>query len=82
MRDWYDAPLIEDILAEQMALMPNGPIGVLYPAMEVSDSMPKEVADLVSTYMAGKVPTFEFANTMEALRFKQMQKQATPTPEP
>jgi hypothetical protein len=82
MRDWYDAPPIEDILAEQMTMMPNGPIGVLCPAMEVSDSMPKEVADLVSAYMAGKVSTFEFANTMESHRLKQMEKQAASALEP
>ena len=54
MRDWYDAPQVEDALDEQAERIPNGPLGVIEPSeIEVTDGLPEEVSALVSQFLDG-----------------------------
>lgn len=69
MRDWYDAPLVEDALDEQAERIPNGPLGVIEsPEIEVTDGLPKEVSAMVSQFLDGSTGTLELMNALEKCR--------------
>jgi len=68
MRDWYDQPQVDDILAEQAERLPYGPLGILLPPkVEVVDR-DAEILTLWTEYIAGKVSTIEFATRAEELK--------------
>lgn len=69
MRDWYDAPLVEDALDEQAERIPNGPLGVIEPPkIEVTDGLPKDVVAMVSQFLDGSTGTLELMNALEKCR--------------
>ena len=74
MRDWYDSPQIIDLLEEQARLLPDGPSGYICPKVEIAEGVPEEVISLVSRYWEGKVATMEFANAIETLRLRHLEK--------
>jgi len=74
MRDWYDAPQITDLFEEQARLLPEGPSGYICPKVEIAEGLPEEVISIVSRYWEGKVATMEFANAIETLRLRHLEK--------
>ncbi|HUS56679.1 MAG TPA: hypothetical protein VMY17_01515, partial [Thermoplasmata archaeon] len=69
MRDWYDAPGVEETFCEQAERIPNGPLGVIEPPeIEVTGGLPKEVSAMVSQFMDGSVGTLELMNGLEKCR--------------
>jgi integrase len=70
MRDWYDNPQLSDIFVEQAERLPYGPLGCLNPPkVEIIEGLPQEAIELLKEYLSGRMPTMEFANRMETLRF-------------
>jgi len=71
MRDWYDNPPLEDILAEQAECLPHGTLGTLDPVkIEPTEGLCPESVDLLREYLEGRMGTMEFANRIEAVRLK------------
>jgi len=71
MRDWYDNPQIEDVLAEQAEKMPYGPLGLLgHGPVELIDGIPSDAVSLMLEYLAGQIGTMEFATRVEAIRLR------------
>jgi len=71
MRDWYDNPQIEDVLAEQAEKLPYGPLGMLgHGAVELVEGMPSDAVPLMLEYLAGQIGTMEFATRAEAIRLR------------
>lgn len=71
MRDWYDNPQIEDILAEQAEKLPYGPLGRLgNEVIELIEGLPPDAADLMREYLGGKINTMVFANRVEDIRLR------------
>lgn len=71
MRDWYDNPQIEDVLAEQAEKLPHGPLGMLgHGAVELIEGMPSDAVPLMFEYLAGQIGTMEFATRAEAIRLR------------
>ena len=71
MRDWYDAPPLEDVFAEQAERLPHGPLGLLEPAAALlADGLPKEAVKVLQAYLAGELGTMELATRLEAVRLK------------
>jgi len=71
MRDWYDAPQVEDILAEQAQCMPRGPLGTLEPPeVKLVEGLPTDAVDVLRQYLAGQVGTMELATRLEEIRMK------------
>jgi len=71
MRDWYDAPPLEEVLEEQAERLPHGPLGLLEPSVELlTDGLPKEAIELVQGYFAEKIGTMELATRLEAVRLR------------
>jgi len=71
MRDWYDNPAIEDILAEQAEYLPDGALGLLDSVkVELTEGLCPESVELLREYLAGRMGTMEFANKIEAVRLK------------
>ncbi len=71
MRDWYDAPQLEDVLTEQAERLPRGPLALLEPPeVRLIDGVPPEILEVVRAYVAGDVGTMEMASRLEALRLK------------
>jgi len=71
MRDWYDHPMLEDILAEQAEKLPHGPLGLLEPVrLEPLEGLTPESMNLLRDYMTSTIGTMEFANRIEAVRLK------------
>jgi len=71
MRDWYDNPGLEDIFAEQVEKLPDGPLGTLTPVrLEPTEGLAPESVDLLREYMDGKIGTMEFANRIESIRLR------------
>jgi hypothetical protein len=70
MRDWYDAPTVDDALAEQADRLPRGPLGLLEPQVRLTEGLPKDAIALVKEYLAGTCGTMEFASRMEAIRLR------------
>jgi hypothetical protein len=69
MTDWYNSPQLQDMLDEQASRLPYGPLGLLNPStVEIEGGLSKDVASLVSAYLAGQTGTMEFANTMEKVK--------------
>jgi len=82
MRDWYDRPHIEDMLAEQAERLPRGPLGLLEPAaVMLADGVPKEAAEVLRAYLAEEIGTFELATSLERIRLK-MGREGAPRFEP
>jgi hypothetical protein len=77
MRDWYDSPQDEDILREQREVLPDGPIGFLFPRIEISAGIPEEAMTIVSEYLSGMIGTMDFVNQMESLKVRQSEKPVT-----
>jgi len=78
MRDWYDAPRVEDALDEQAERIPNGPLGVIEPPeIEVTDGLPKEVSAMVSQFLDGSVGTLELMKALDECRVN-LQKASRP----
>jgi len=70
MRDWYDNPQLPDIFIEQAERLPYGPLGYLNPPkVEIIEGLPHEAIELLKEYLSGRMPTMEFANRIETLRF-------------
>lgn len=72
MRDWYDNPPIEDILAEQAERLPNGPLGLLGAVVVRKDTELGEYAKVVKDYDGGNLGTMEMAHQMEVVRLRRM----------
>jgi integrase len=73
MRDWYDAPQLQDVFLEQEECLPNGALGYLDPPrVEVIGGLPEEAISLLRSYLTGELPTLEFMNKIEALRLSNM----------
>lgn len=71
MRDWYDNPQIEDVLAEQAEKLPYGPLGMLgHGPIELIEGMPSDAVPLMIEYLAGQIGTMEFATRAEAIRLR------------
>ena len=71
MRDWYDAPPLEDVFVEQAERLPHGPLGLLEPSAELlADGLPKEAIELVRGYFAEEIGTMELATRLETVRLK------------
>jgi hypothetical protein len=71
MRDWYDAPQVEDILAEQAQCMPRGPLGTLEPPeVNLVEGLPTDAVDMLKQYLAGQIGTMELATRLEEIRMK------------
>lgn len=71
MRDWYDAPNVEDMLDEQASVLPNGPLGILkVPEIRMRGDLSPEVVSLVRQYLDNKMLTREFADQMETMRLR------------
>lgn len=82
MRDWYDAPQLADVLAEQAERVPRGPLGLLEPPeVKLVEGFPPEAIGLLSDYLAGRCGTMEFASRMETLRLR-VPVGPPPVPEP
>lgn len=78
MRDWYDNPQIEDILAEQAMKLPYGPLNALGGAsVELTEGLPSDAVALMQDYMKGKIGTMEFATKAEAFRLRWASSQIT-----
>jgi hypothetical protein len=76
MRDWYDNPQLEDILAEQAERLPHGPLGILGDeSVQLTDEIPPEAVSLMQDYLSGQIGTMEFASRAEAIRKKNMNTQ-------
>ncbi|HIH00795.1 TPA: hypothetical protein HA259_01705 [Thermoplasmata archaeon] len=66
MRDWYDAPGVEEAFREQAERIPNGPLGVIEPPeIEVTDDLPKDVSAMVSQFLDGSMGTLELIDALE-----------------
>jgi hypothetical protein len=75
MRDWYDRPQLEDVLAEQAERLPNGALGYLEPPeveMLGMEGIPNEALSLLQSYLKGEVPTMEFMNRIESIRISSL----------
>ncbi|MGD1060547.1 MAG: hypothetical protein ABR879_03730 [Methanomassiliicoccales archaeon] len=71
MRDWYDAPHLEEILEEQHDHLPRGPLGLLLNAdIELYSERPPDALALLDSYLDGKIGTLEFATEIEKVRLK------------
>ncbi len=82
MRDWYDNPPLEDILAEQAEYLPHGTLGMLDPVkVEPTEGLSPESVDLLREYLEGRMGTMEFANRIEAVRLKKAMLDS-PAPQP
>ena len=68
MRDWYDQPQVDDILAEQAERLPYGPLGILLPPRIELVDKDTDILVLWTEYMAEKISTIEFATKAEELR--------------
>jgi integrase len=69
MRDWYDAPGVEEAFCEQAERIPNGPLGVIEPPeIEVTDGLPKAVSAMVSQFLDGSVGTLELMKALDECR--------------
>jgi integrase len=68
MRDWYDQPQVDDILAEQAERLPYGPLGILLPPRIELVDKDTDILVLWTEYMAEKISTIDFANKAEELR--------------
>jgi len=71
MRDWYDNPAIEDILAEQAEYLPDGALGLLDSVkVELTEGLCPESVELLREYLAGRMGTMELANKVESIRLR------------
>jgi integrase len=71
MRDWYDNPLIGEVLDEQSAVFPKGPLGFLAsPEIELVSGLPSEAIALLEDYLAEEIGTMEFMTSIEDVRRK------------
>ena len=61
----------EDILAEQAAKWPNGPVAQLLPLdVHTESGLPTEAVMILEDYMAGKIGDFEFVMEVNKYRKK------------
>lgn len=69
MRDWYDAPQIEDVFDEQASCLPRGPLGLLEaPEVRLTDGVPDEAISLLRAYLNGELSLRDFTGGIDALR--------------
>ena len=68
MRDWYDQPHIEEILAEQAKILPDGPIGFLMPPKVEIVDRDADILALWAEYKAGKISSMEFSSRAEGIK--------------
>ena len=75
MRDWYDNPPVEELLDEQAARLPNGPLGFLDPpVMEIVEGMTSDEKTLWAKWKACQIGALEFAQALEKLQRTNPQK--------
>ncbi len=71
MRDVYDNPRNADIYAEQSAMLPRGPLGILEPPeVQVDEELPPEALAALKDFLAGRLGVMEMALRLEALQRK------------
>ncbi len=69
MRDGYDAPRVEDLLDEQFAHLPNGPLGVVRPPkVQVESKFPPEALELLGAFLNGNLGELKLAQTLSDLK--------------
>ena len=72
MRDWYDAPQLEDVFLEQAKTLPRGPLGTFEPpTVQLVEGIPSEVLELVKAYITGELPTLQFMEKIEVAKLRQ-----------
>lgn len=74
MRDWYDSPQDDDIIGEQREKLPEGPIGFLFPKVEIAPGLPEDALSMVSEYLSGIIGTMELMTRIEKLKNRQNEK--------
>jgi len=72
MRDWYDNPGLEKVFAEQARRIPQGPLGNLRPPSltVVGDGLPEEATEILMSYFAGEIGSYETGARIEAVKIK------------
>jgi len=77
MRDRYDCPEDEEILAEQARVLPHGPTGVAWPKLEVADALPVELTEALSKCLSGQILPSQLPEIINAYLLRQMRRPAT-----
>lgn len=68
-RDWYDNPQVEDVLSEQIAVMPDGPLGLITsPKAQLTDDIPQEMLKACVDFLHGNVGEIELAQVFARVR--------------
>lgn len=78
IRDLYDSPPGRGHPQRQRERLPDGPIGFLFPRIEISAGIPEETMSIVSEYLSGMIGTMDLINQMEFLKVHQTEKSVTP----
>ena len=69
MRDWYDAPRLEDLLDEQYAKLPRGPLGAVKPPeVEIQSDLPPKARELMAAFLRGELGELELAQALAQVR--------------
>lgn len=77
MRDRYDNPDDEEILAEQARILPHGTIGFAWPKMEVTEALPVELTEALGKCLSGTILPSQLQEMINAYLLRQMRRPAT-----
>jgi integrase len=74
MRDRYDCPDDEELLAEQASVLPYGPIGFVCPKIELDQALPAELTEALGSCLNGEMLPGQFAEIITAYLTRQLKK--------